>query len=117
MPLLPCDKIPISPHGTTSILAMRIGEQSEGVIGLHQTGIPDEYRPGLSVRFMGVDEQAIISYLVSAYYSWPCWCPTRSAYWTTSRSAGGGDGHRGDRRTSGPRDPGLEPRSGRAGVA
>ncbi|MGD0559470.1 MAG: Crp/Fnr family transcriptional regulator, partial [Streptosporangiaceae bacterium] len=40
-----------------------------GVVGLHQTGIPDEYQPGLSVRFMGIDEQAIISYLVSAYYS------------------------------------------------
>ncbi|MEV4644147.1 Crp/Fnr family transcriptional regulator, partial [Saccharopolyspora sp. NPDC049357] len=33
------------------------------------TGLPDEYRPGLSVRFMGVNEQAVISYLVSAYYS------------------------------------------------
>ncbi|MCW6005595.1 cyclic nucleotide-binding domain-containing protein [Micromonospora sp. CPCC 205371] len=69
VPLLPCDKIPISQWGTTSILAMRTGEESSGVVGLHQTGIPDEYRPGLSVRFMGVDEQAIISYLVSAYYS------------------------------------------------
>jgi hypothetical protein len=69
VPLLPCDKIPIGSRGTTSILAMRVGEDSAGVVGLHQTGIPDEYRPGLSVRFMGVDEQAIISYLVSAYYS------------------------------------------------
>jgi hypothetical protein len=33
------------------------------------TGIPDEYQPGLSVRFMGINEKAIISYLVSAYYS------------------------------------------------
>jgi hypothetical protein len=48
---------------------MRTGEQDRGVVGLHQTGIPDEYQPGLSVRFMGIDEQAIISYLVSAYYS------------------------------------------------
>jgi hypothetical protein len=31
--------------------------------------IPDEYQPGLSVRFMGIKEKAIISYLVSAYYS------------------------------------------------
>ena len=30
--------------------------------------MPDEYQPGLSVRFMGVDEKAVISYLVSAYY-------------------------------------------------
>jgi hypothetical protein len=48
---------------------MRAGEENRGVVGLHQTGIPDEYQPGLSVRFMGIDEQAIISYLVSAYYS------------------------------------------------
>ena len=52
-----------------SILAMRTGEEDQGVIGLHQTGIPDEYEPSLSVRFMGINEQAIISYLVSAYYS------------------------------------------------
>jgi hypothetical protein len=48
---------------------MRTGEQNQGVIGLHQTGIPDEYQPSLNVRFMGIDEEAIISYLVSAYYS------------------------------------------------
>jgi hypothetical protein len=69
VPLLPCDKIPISRRGATSILAMRTGEESSGVVGLRQTGIPDEYQPGVSVRFMGVDEQAILSYLVSAYYS------------------------------------------------
>jgi len=69
VPLLPSDKVPISDQGTTSILAMRVGEQDNGVIGLHQTGIPDEYQPSLNVRFMGIDEKAIISYLVSAYYS------------------------------------------------
>ncbi|MGH3535153.1 MAG: Crp/Fnr family transcriptional regulator, partial [Pseudonocardiaceae bacterium] len=31
--------------------------------------IPDEVEPGLNVRFMGIDERAIISYLVSTYYS------------------------------------------------
>jgi hypothetical protein len=50
-------------------LVLRTGEEDRGVIGLHQTGIPDEYQPGLSVRFMGINEKAIISYLVSAYYS------------------------------------------------
>jgi CRP-like cAMP-binding protein len=69
VPLLPCNKIPISPAAVTSILAMRTGEEDQGVIGLHQTGIPDEYQPGLSVRFKGIDEKAVISYLVSAYYS------------------------------------------------
>ena len=39
------------------------------MIGLHQTGIPDEFQPGLNVRFMGIDTAAIIRYLVTAYYS------------------------------------------------
>ncbi|MER0247209.1 family 2B encapsulin nanocompartment shell protein [Streptomyces sp. HSW2009] len=69
VPLLPCNKIPISSTGTSSILAMRTGEADQGVVGLHQTGIPDEYQPSLNVRFMGINEQAVSSYLVSAYYS------------------------------------------------
>ncbi|TSB32576.1 family 2B encapsulin nanocompartment shell protein [Streptomyces sp. NBC_01525] len=69
VPILPCSKIPISKENTSSILAMRTGEENQGVIGLHQTGLPEEYEPGLSVRFMGISEQAIISYLVSTYYS------------------------------------------------
>ncbi|MFB6889592.1 family 2B encapsulin nanocompartment shell protein [Kitasatospora sp. NPDC056327] len=69
VPILPCNKIPISKENTSSILVIRTGEDNQGVIGLHQTGIPDEYQPSLSVRFMGIDEKAIISYLVSAYYS------------------------------------------------
>jgi CRP-like cAMP-binding protein len=69
VPVLPCSKIPISAGHTSSIIAMRVGEEDQGVIGLHQTGLPDEYEPGLSVRFMGINEKAIISYLVSAYYS------------------------------------------------
>ncbi|MEV7406086.1 family 2B encapsulin nanocompartment shell protein [Streptomyces sp. NPDC091267] len=69
VPILPCNKIPITPEKTSSILVMRTGEENQGVIGLHQTGLPDEYEPGLSVRFMGLDEKAITSYLVSTYYS------------------------------------------------
>jgi hypothetical protein len=69
LPLLPCNKIPVTDTNTTSILCARVGEEDQGVVGLHQTGIPDEYQPSLSVRFMGIDEQAVISYLVSAYYS------------------------------------------------
>ncbi len=69
VPIFPCDKIPVTAANTTSILVMRTGEKDQGVIGLHRTPIPDEYEPGLSVRFMGIDEQAVISYLVSAYYS------------------------------------------------
>ncbi|WP_239337421.1 family 2B encapsulin nanocompartment shell protein [Frankia sp. CiP3] len=69
VPILPCNKIPITDRHTTSILVLRTGEDNQGVIGLHQTGIPDEYQPGLSVRFMGISDKAIISYLVSTYYS------------------------------------------------
>jgi hypothetical protein len=69
VPVLPCNKIPISDGRTSSVLLMRVGEQTQGVVGLHQTGIPDEYQPSLSVRFMGIDDQATLSYLVSAYYS------------------------------------------------
>ncbi len=67
--MFPCNKIPVSPTRTSSILVLRTGEDNQGVIGLHQTGIPDEYQPSLSVRFMGINDKAIISYLVSAYYS------------------------------------------------
>ncbi|GAA5023668.1 family 2B encapsulin nanocompartment shell protein [Kitasatospora paranensis] len=69
VPILPCSKIPITKENTTSILAMRTGEDKQGVIGLRQTGLAEEYEPGLSVRFMGIDERSIISYLVSTYYS------------------------------------------------
>ncbi|MCA1282481.1 family 2B encapsulin nanocompartment shell protein [Saccharopolyspora sp. 7B] len=69
VPLLPSNKIGVSETRTTSIMLLRAGEQNQGVVGLHQTGIPDEYQPGLSVRFMGINESAVISYLVSTYYS------------------------------------------------
>ena len=69
VPILPCPVIPISEHNTSSILVLRTGQDNQGVVGLHQTGIPDEHEPGLNVRFMGIDEKAVISYLVSTYFS------------------------------------------------
>ncbi|MEU0454538.1 family 2B encapsulin nanocompartment shell protein [Streptomyces sp. NPDC006129] len=69
VPLFPCGKIPVSDQHTSSIIALRTGEADQGVVGLFQTGIPEEYQPGLNVRFMGVDDTAIIRYLVTAYYS------------------------------------------------
>jgi hypothetical protein len=69
VPIFPCDKIPITRSRTSSIIAMRTGADDQGVIGLHQTGIPHEVEPSLSVRFMGINDKAVISYLVSAYYS------------------------------------------------
>ena len=69
VPMLPCDKIPISRTGTSSILALRTGLEQQGVIGLYREGLPDEREPGLSVRRMGTNEKAVCSYLVSTYYS------------------------------------------------
>ena len=69
VPLFPCSKIPVAEGQTSKILLMRTGEDNQGVIGLRQTGIPDEYEPGLNVRFMNISDKGIISYLVSAYYS------------------------------------------------
>jgi CRP-like cAMP-binding protein len=67
-PMLTCNKIPIV-KGLTSILAMRVGEDDHGVVGLHQIGLPEEVEPSLSVRYMGIDDNAIISYLLTNYFS------------------------------------------------
>ncbi|MCC9709581.1 MULTISPECIES: family 2B encapsulin nanocompartment shell protein [unclassified Streptomyces] len=69
VPIYPCNKIPVTEARTTSIIALRTGEEDQGVIGLRAASIPDEIEPSLSVRFMGINEQAIIKYLVTAYYS------------------------------------------------
>jgi hypothetical protein len=86
VPLVPSNKLPINrsngsrvPHvanrdtegsaGLTSILLMRVGEPKQGVVGLHQTGLPGEQMPGLSVRFMGIDNYSTASYLVTLYFS------------------------------------------------
>ncbi|KWT59070.1 Crp/Fnr family transcriptional regulator [Streptomyces albus subsp. albus] len=69
VPIFPCGKIPISETHTSSIIALRTGEADQGVVGLYQTGLPEEHQPGLNVRFMGIDQAAVINYLVTAYYS------------------------------------------------
>ncbi|MGH3828308.1 MAG: family 2B encapsulin nanocompartment shell protein, partial [Pseudonocardiaceae bacterium] len=38
IPVLPCNKIPVTKTHTSSILLMRTGLEKQGVIGLHQTG-------------------------------------------------------------------------------
>lgn len=53
--------------GTSARLLSKIGSTKPS--SLHRTGIPDEHEPSLDVRFMGINEKAIVSYLVSAYYS------------------------------------------------
>ncbi|EYF07247.1 family 2B encapsulin nanocompartment shell protein [Chondromyces apiculatus] len=69
VPIFSCNKIPITSARSSSVVLMRVGEKDQGVIGLHQAGIPDEVQPSLSVRFMGLNEKAVMSYLVSLYYS------------------------------------------------
>ncbi|PYF12680.1 hypothetical protein C8J30_10160 [Rhodobacter viridis] len=68
LPIIPSDKIPVS-GGKTSILLLRVGEKRQGVVGLFQPGLEGEQSPGLSVRFMGIDRNAIASYLISLYCS------------------------------------------------
>jgi hypothetical protein len=76
LPIVPCDKLEVknrngNPYGpgTTNILLVRVGEQDQGVVGLHQIGIQGEQMPSLSVRFMGIDVQALASYLLTLYFS------------------------------------------------
>lgn len=68
VPIVPSDKLEIE-QGATRILLMRLGEERQGVIGLHQTGIPGEQHPSLSVRHMGIDMRGISSYLINLYFS------------------------------------------------
>ena len=68
IPLMPSDKVPVN-DGKTSILLLRVGDKRQGVVGLYQPGLPGEQGPGLSVRFMGINRNAIASYLISLYCS------------------------------------------------
>ena len=69
VPIFPCDKIPVAEDGTTSILALRTGEEDQGVIGLSPKDLADEHSPGVSVRFCGISSKGIASYLVTAYFA------------------------------------------------
>jgi hypothetical protein len=76
IPIIPTDKLfvdglknPKSKSGKTNILLVRTGEAKRGVIGLYQTGLQNEQGRGLSVRFRGVDNKGLASYLLSLYCS------------------------------------------------
>ena len=76
VPLIPTDKLEIKSRyssnqwlGTTSIVLVRVGEADQGVVGLHQTGIPGEILPSLSARLMKTDNLGVASYLLSLYFS------------------------------------------------
>lgn len=68
VPLIPSDKVPVE-KGKSKIILLRTGESRQGVVGLYQPGLPGEQTPGLSVRFMGINDKAIASYLISLYCS------------------------------------------------
>ncbi|MDR2555928.1 MAG: DUF2185 domain-containing protein [Fibromonadaceae bacterium] len=76
IPVVPTDKLfvdglknPKSQVGKTNILLVRTGEAKRGVVGLYQTGLQNEQGRGLSVRFKGVDNRGLASYLLSLYCS------------------------------------------------
>jgi hypothetical protein len=76
VPVIPSDKLEIKGQyltnrgvGTTEIILVRTGEKEQGVVGLHQAGIPGEIAPGLSARLMGLDKFGVASYLLTKYFS------------------------------------------------
>lgn len=76
IPIYPTNKLlidgkcdPEVQSGKTNILLVRTGEEKQGVIGLYQAGLPGEDSNGLSVRFMGIDNRGIGSYLLLLYSS------------------------------------------------
>ena len=76
IPIIPTDKLlvdglknPKSQSGKTNILLLRTGEAKRGVIGLFQAGLKNEQSRGLSVRFRGIDDMGVASYLLSLYCS------------------------------------------------
>jgi hypothetical protein len=69
IPLIPSNKLEIDKAGKTSILLLRVGESQQGVVGLQKAGVTGEVEPGLSVRYMGTNENSIASHLVTRYFS------------------------------------------------
>ena len=76
VPIIPSDKVEIKGQyltnrgvGTTDIILVRVGEKEQGVVGLHQSGIPGEIAPSLSARLMALDQYGVASYLLTKYFS------------------------------------------------
>jgi hypothetical protein len=68
LPLVPSDKVRIKDN-KTNILLLRTGERKRGVVGLFQPGLPGEVAPSLSVRLMGINQNAGAQYLITLYCS------------------------------------------------
>jgi len=84
VPLIPSDKLfvdglknPKAKTGKTNILLIRTGETKRGVIGLFQTGLAGALSEagytgqvrGLAVRFRGINDAGVASYLLTIYCS------------------------------------------------
>lgn len=76
IPIIPTDKLmvdgqknPKGKSGKTNILLLRTGEAKRGVVGLYQAGLENEQGRGLNVRFRGIDDKGVASYLLSVYCS------------------------------------------------
>ncbi|MDR1079743.1 MAG: hypothetical protein LBQ79_01950, partial [Deltaproteobacteria bacterium] len=76
VPIIPTDKLfvdglknPPGRNGKTNILLVRTGESRRGVVGLYQEKLPGDQSRGLAVRFRGVDDAGVASYLLSIYCS------------------------------------------------
>jgi hypothetical protein len=76
IPVVPTNKLlvdglrnPKGRSGKTNILLIRTGEQKRGVLGLYQEHLKNEESRGLAVRFRGVDDNGLASYLLSLYCS------------------------------------------------
>ena len=76
IPIIPTDKLlvdglkePKSQSGKTNILLIRTGEAKRGVIGLYQNGLCNEQSRGLNVRYRGIDDKGVASYLLNLYCS------------------------------------------------
>ena len=76
VPIIPTNKLfvdglkePKSKSGKTNILLVRTGYEKQGVVGLFQNNLPNEQSRGLSVKFRGIDNNGVGSYLLSLYCS------------------------------------------------
>ena len=72
IPIVPNDKMIVQyDHGVrkSKILLMRVGEERQGVVGLHQPSIGNTDVPSLAIRYNGVDNYGVSAYLLSLYFS------------------------------------------------
>ena len=53
----------------TSILLLRVGEELQGVIGLHQAGLGTPELQSLMVRKMGITREGVEAYLITCYFA------------------------------------------------